>query len=66
MPKFNPAENCSLSLLMLFSIEARHIEHWAYEFNWNRKVPTNKTILKMTFLSIILIIGSDEQIYHNS
>jgi hypothetical protein len=47
-------------MLRLFSIEALHIEHWAYEFKLKRKNPIIKTILKMTFLGITLIIRSDE------
>jgi hypothetical protein len=63
IPVFKPAENCSLSLLMLFSMDALHMEHWAKAFNRNKDVAVMSKKAYNVFLNIFnfstLIIRPD-------
>jgi len=61
---FKPAENCSLSLLILFSMDALHIEHCANALIWNNNDPIKMMNIYFVFLNILLIIRSDHQIYY--
>jgi hypothetical protein len=66
IPVFKPAENCSLFLLMLFSIDALHMEHCAMAVIWDTAIKAQIKRIYLIFRIISLIVRPDHKIYCNS